>query len=210
MVLFRRRDGEPVDVPNVHAHEVTLSRRRNDTQAQAAEVRARIATLEAEQADAALELRFDDQSAAAELLEAARSELVRLDATCEALLAAEHAVNAEKQQIDMHTRIAELQQDRDTAMARCQQKLADLPIVVAELQQMARAALADEADLQAAYQEIKYLHHQLAHFGQASFAGQPRYAVPAPVSAAFERHPEYRALSNKKWYIGQAGGPVPN
>jgi hypothetical protein len=106
-MLLRRRDGEPIDVPSIHAHEVTLSQRRYETETQAGELRARIAELEATKADAFLEARIEDGTAAATELEAARAELATLEAIGAALLEAQQAVNAERQQIDMAARIAE-------------------------------------------------------------------------------------------------------
>lgn len=209
MTIFRR-NGTLAQVPDddVHSHEVVLTQRRNDTMADAAQVRARIATLEDEHGAALLEGRFADHAAAAELLEAARAELNRLDAAAEALGQAQKQVNRERQQRDMAARIKECDQLRDAAMARCQQKLADLPVIIAEAQQMARAALADEADLQEAEREAKHLRLSLAHFDDPQFSA-PRLILSAPVSAAFEHHPQYRSLSNGTWYIGTADPSAP-
>jgi hypothetical protein len=98
MALFRR-NGELADVPNVHAHENTLSQRRNEIETQAGELRARIAELEAAKADAFLEARIDDGTAAATELEAARAELATLEAIGAALLEAQQEVNAERRNL---------------------------------------------------------------------------------------------------------------
>jgi chromosome segregation ATPase len=206
MALFRR-DGEPADIPNVHAHEVTLSQRRNETQAKAEEARARIAALEAEHADAVLEGRFDDHAAAAELLESARGELIRLDAACEALFEAQKAVNAERQQIDMRTRIEECRQHRDDAAARARQVMVDLPVVIAEAQQLARAAQALDQEYRDAEMEMRTLQHHLNHFGEAQYGGPPRFGTGSPIAAEWQRHPEYQALANGNWFTGLTGGP---
>jgi seryl-tRNA synthetase len=171
--LFRRRDGEQIDVSDVHVHETTLQHRRNDVMGQAAEVRARIAVLEAECSDSALELRFDDHTTAAAELETARAELIRLDATAAALFEAQKEVNAERQKIDMAARIEEAKQAQNEAEQRARQIMADLPVVIAEAQQLARAAQAAESDYREAYRTIKGLQHHLAHFGEPQYDGPP-------------------------------------
>ncbi len=204
MTIFRR-NGQPAAVPDddVHGHERVLSDRRNETIGLISQVRTRIATLEEEHGASLLEGRFEDHAAAADLLESARTECHRLEAAAAALHEAQQAVNRERQQRDMQTRIAECDQAREEAMARCQQRLADLPVIIAEAQQVARAALADEQDLQEAEREAKLLRAQLAHFDDPQFS-VPRIVLSAPVTAAFERNPEYRSLANGTWYTGLA------
>jgi chromosome segregation ATPase len=207
MALFRRRDGEPIDVPSIHAHEVTLSQRRNETEAKAGEVRARIAQLETDKADAFLEGRIEDGTSATTQLEAARAELATLEAIGAALLEAAQAVNAERQKLDMQTRIAECKAARDEIAERCRQVITDLPIVIAEAQQLARQAQSLDQEYRDAEGEMRTLQHNLAHFGQAQYDALPRYGVSSPIAAEWNRHPEYQALANGNWFTGVVGGP---
>jgi chromosome segregation ATPase len=207
MAIFRRRDGEPADIPNVHAHESTLSQRRNEIETQAGEVRARIAALETDKADAFLEARIEDGTSATTQLEAARAELVTLEAIGAALLEAQKAVNAERQQIDMQTRIAECKQHRDEVAQRCRQVMVDLPVVIAEAQQLARQAQSLDQEYKAADGEMRALQHHLNHFGEAQYGGPPRFGTGSPISVEWDRHPEYQALANGNWHTGLLNAP---
>ena len=205
MPLFRR-SGEPAAIQDVHSHEVTLSQRRNETETKAGEVRARIAQLETDKGDAFLEGRVDDGTSATTALEAARAELATLEAVAAALLEAAQAVNAERQKLDMQTRIEECKQARNDATARARQVMVDLPIVVAECQQLARTAIALEQESQEAEREMKILQYQLAHFGEPQYS-VPRFAVSSPIAAEWNRNPHYQALANGNWFVGVVGGP---
>jgi chromosome segregation ATPase len=207
MALLRRRDGEQADIPNVHAHETTLSQRRNEIETQAGELRARIAQLETDKADAFLEARIDDGTAAATELEAARAELVTLEAIGAALLEAQQAVNAERQQLDMQTRIEECRQHRDEVAQRARQVMIDLPVVIAEAQQLARAAQALDQEYRDAEMEMRALQHHLNHFGEAQYDGLPRFGTGSPIAAEWDRHPEYLALANGLWHTGLVNAP---
>jgi chromosome segregation ATPase len=204
---LRRRNGEPADVPDVHLHEVTLSQRRNDIDAQAAELRAKVAELEASKADAFLEGRIEDGTSATTELETARAELATLQAVAAALMEAQQAVNAERQKLDMQTRIEECKVARDDAAARARAVMVDLPVVLAEAKQLARAAQALEQEYQDAEREMRSLQHHLAHFGEPQYDALPRFGVSSPISAEWHRHPEYLALANGNWFTGVAGGP---
>jgi hypothetical protein len=190
----------------VHAHEVTLTQRRNETEAKAGEVRARIAQLETDKADAFLEGRIDDGTSATTELEAARAELVTLEAIGAALLDAAQAVNAERQKLDMAARIEECKAARNDATARARQVMVDLPIVVAECQQLARTAVALEQESQEAEREMKILQYHLAHFGEPQYS-VPRFAVSSPIAAEWHNNPHYQALANGNWFTGVVGGP---
>jgi hypothetical protein len=206
MALFRR-NGEPADVPNVHAHESTLSQRRNEIETQAVELRARIAELEATKSDAFLEARIEDGTAAATELEAALAELATLEAISAALLDSQQEVNRERQQLDMQTRIAECKAARDDAAARARQVMVDLPVVIAEAQQLARAAQALDQEYWDAEGEMRALQHHLNHFGEAQYAGPPRFGTGSPIAAEWQRHPEYQALANGLWHTGLVNAP---
>jgi chromosome segregation ATPase len=206
MALFRR-NGELADVPNVHAHENTLSQRRNEIETQAGELRARIAELEAAKADAFLEARIDDGTAAATELESARSDLIRVEAIAAALFEAQKEVNAERQRLDMQTRIAECKQHRDDAAMRARQVMVDLPVVIAEAQQLARAAQALDQEYKAAEGEMRALQHHLNHFGEAQYDMLPRFGTGSPIAAEWQRHPEYQALANGLWHTGLVNAP---
>jgi chromosome segregation ATPase len=206
MPLFRR-NGEPADIPNAHAHESTLTQRRSEVDAQAGELRARIATLEATQADAFLEGRIEDGSAAATELEAARSDLIRVEAIAAALFEAQKEVNAERQRLDMQTRIAECKAARDDAAKRARQVMVDLPVVIAEAQQLARSAQALDQEYKDAEGEMRALQHHLNHFGEAQYAGPPRFGTGSPIAAEWDRHPEYQALANGLWHTGLVNAP---
>jgi chromosome segregation ATPase len=206
MALFRR-NGEPADVPNVHAHETTLSQRRNEIETQAGELRARIAELEATKSDAFLEARIEDGTAAATELEAARAELATLEAISGALLEAQQAVNVERQKLDMATRIAECKQARDEVAQRARQVMIDLPVVIAEAQQLARAAQALDQEYRDAEMEMRALQHNLAHFGEAQYDGPPRFGTSSPIAAEWDRNPHYQALANGLWHTGLSNAP---
>jgi chromosome segregation ATPase len=206
MALFRR-NGEPADVPNVHAHETTLSQRRNEIETQAGELRARIAELEATKADAFLEARIEDGTSAATELEAARAELATLEAIGAALLDAQQEVNRERQKLDMQARIEECKAARDAAAMRARQVMVDLPVVIVEAQQLARAAQALDQEYKAAEMEMRTLQHHLNHFGEAQYAGPPRFGTGSPITAEWDRYPEYLALANGLWHTGLVNAP---
>lgn len=208
MPLFRR-SGEPADIPDVHSHEVTLSQRRNDTETKAGELRARIATLEATKADAFLEGRIGDGTSAVAELQATRTELATLEAVGAALMEAQQEVNRERQKLDMQTRIAECKAHRDEVAQRERQVMTDLPIVIAEAQQLARAAQSLDQEYIDAEREMRTLQHHLAHFGEPQYDGLPRFGVASPIGEEWSRHPEYQALANGNWFLGVPGGPRP-
>ncbi|MGB7794861.1 MAG: hypothetical protein WBL53_01135 [Pseudonocardiaceae bacterium] len=87
--------------------------------------------------------------------------------------------------------------------------MADLPICIAEAQQLARAAQAAEQDYQEAYRTIKGLQPHLAHFGEPQYDALPQYGMPSPIGVEWSRHPEYQALANGNWFLGVPGGPRP-
>jgi hypothetical protein len=207
MPLFRKRDGEQADIPNVHAHETTLSQRRNEIETQAGELRARIAELEATKADAFLEARIEDGTAAATELEAARAELATLEAIGAALLEAQQEVNRERQKLDMAARIEECRQHRDEVAQRARQVMIDLPVVIAEAQQLARAAQALDQEYRDAEMEMRALQHHLDHFGEAQYDGPPRFGTGSPIAAEWDRNPHYQALANGLWHTGLSNAP---
>jgi hypothetical protein len=206
MAIFRR-NGEQADIPNVHAHETTLSQRRNEIETQAGELRARIAELEATKADAFLEARIEDGTSADGDLETARAELATLKAISAALLEAQQAVNAERQQLDMQTRIEECRQHRDEVAQRARQVMIDLPVVIAEAQQLARAAQSLDQEYRDAEGEMRTLQHHLNHFGEAQYDGPPRFGTGSPIAAEWDRNPHYQALANGLWHTGLSNAP---
>jgi chromosome segregation ATPase len=206
MALFRR-NGEPADVPNVHAHENTLTQRRSEIETQVGELRAKVATLEASKADAFLEARVEDGTAAAVELESARAELATLESIAAALFEAQKEVNAERQKLDMQTRIAECKQHRDQVAEQCRRVMVDLPVVIAEAQQLARAAQALDQEYRDAEGQMRALQHHLNHFGEAQYDGPPRFGTGSPIAAEWQRHPEYLALANGLWHTGLVNAP---
>lgn len=207
MALFKR-SGEPVKLPDdVHAHASALTTQKNAAAVTLAELRARIADLEDAHRVANLEGRFEDASSAAAELEYARADMQRAEAAHSALEAAEKEVNRERARAELQRRIADAKQRRDDAMTKCQQKMADLPVVLAELEQLARAALADEQELQAADMDLRANQVALEHFDSPQVPLPGRVILPRPVTTMFERDPRYRALSNGAWMVGIGGGP---
>jgi len=207
MALFTRRNGEPVNVPDVHSHASALTTKKNSAAVTLAELRARIAALEDDHRAALLENRFEDASSLASELDYAKSDLTRAEAAHNALAEAEKEVNRERVRLDLQERMAAAQQRKDAAMAAAQQKLAELPLLVTELQQLARAALADEAEMQDSYREFILTQNSLDQFDSPTIEALGIVIPPRPVTTMFERNPQYRSLANGTWFLGLAGGP---
>ncbi len=200
MTLFRRT-GEPIAVPDVHEHERTLTSRKDAAARDAAQLAARVTALTEEHRVCLLESRFDDAALVGMELESVKPEHERAKATAASLRAAAHEVAAERARLDTEQRLAELEATRDAAADRAAQKLAELPVLAVALQDLARGALDDEAVMQSAEFDAHTLRAQIRHWGDPSVPIS-RPNLPRPVTAEFERHPEYRALANKVWWTG--------
>jgi hypothetical protein len=87
---------------------------------------------------------------------------------------------------------------------RCAQLCAELPVMTAALQQLAREALAVEEQFISVKSSAHLLRHQVQFFDDPQLS-VPRLSRAGPVSALFSEHPEYRALANNNWFIGIPG-----
>lgn len=201
MALFRKT-GELIDVPPVHEHEVTLTARKDAAGREAAQLSARITVLTEDHRAHLLAGQFDDAALVAMELESVRPELARAQTTVSQIKAAVHEIADERARLDSERRLADLETTRDEAADRAAQKLAELPVLAAALQDLARGALDDEQIMQSAEFDAHTLRAQIRHWGAPSVPIS-RVNLPRLVTAEFERHPEYRALANKVWWTGQ-------
>jgi hypothetical protein len=83
----------------------------------------------------------------------------------------------------------------------------DLPVVIAEAQQLARSAQALDQEYRDAEMEMRALQHHLNHFGEAQYDGPPRFGTGSPIAAEWDRNPHYQALANNLWHTGLSNAP---
>jgi hypothetical protein len=205
MAIFKK--GRRVELPaDPDAHQHTLGERQGAASARVTELRGLVEEIGEDHAAALLEARFDDAEELAGRLEAGKADLTRAETHHAALEAAARELGRERLRIDMAARLAELERLQAEAADRASAALAELPVAVREVQDLARDALAHEQAMENAAHQAHTIRHQLAQFDDATVS-VPRFSVSRPVSAAFERHPEYRALSNRNWFLG-VPGPV--